>query len=594
MTKIKKLQHKRLNFPPQEIQQLREKLEAASTSSIHEVLATHQEWAFVRGDLYHWISVLNRFDDVMAEVCEKYTLAGLQKTDFDNDTQKTLVAILHFSRLLLENCINRNLYSSVDRLDGLLNTSDPDVLECTLRLLLRTSQRWSYQRDLKANQAMMSGRLTTLADPWHIKKGLVSSVEHGTEENTASHTNEFRLITVTEGLVSIHVPVRDLGVDTNAGVCEQVRQALDKLVAKHKVPSTHHYELRHRILVALAFATGNSELRYTLLRSRIYAAAVLSQLMNEQEFKNMFLSREPTFTADIIGVLQPEAHAPLSVQTAVFMALESLLKQRSEVSGAYVALNASANHGVLMFILRKAFTNIDAPPMYPYEFMSALYFFLTGMANNMNGGQLLVSAGVVPIFVSALKHTHAQQLRSTGRVAKLLDYLISSTNSTFSAFCGANGIATLVERMHAEVLRAVETSNADPDSTKDLASPVALPNFLDNPKQLYRRREILPAEQIYLLKELFKLLSHLVQQTSYQDRLRNLVETTLPATLCTALAHPAAFGGNIYGLAISISAMLVHNEPTSLPIIQEAHIPETMLEQLERHLPYNSDVIINI
>ncbi|KAJ2806658.1 E3 ubiquitin-protein ligase tom1, partial [Coemansia guatemalensis] len=678
---------------PQEIQQLREQLEAASVSDIHEVLATHQEWTFVRGDLYHWISVLNRFDDVMAEVCEKYTLTGLQKRDFDKDTQKTLVAILHFSRLLLENCINRNLYSSVDRLDGLLNTSDPDVLECTLRLLLRTSQRWSYQRDLKANQAMMSGRLTTLADPWHIKKDLVSSVEHGAEENIASHTNEFRLMsrhesteplkkhagvvryqffrtaedvqqlesasaithasapaaerpepsqqarsaaavstpeprrragntsgegggtsshrksarksqsqltpgrmssTVTEGLVSIHAPVHDLGIDASASICEQVRQALDKLVAKHKVPSAHHYELRHRILVALAFATGNSDLRYTLLRSRIYAAAVLSQLMNEQEFKNMFLSREPSFTADIIGVLQPEAHAPLSVQTAVFMALESLLKQRSEVSGAYVALNASANHGVLMFILRKAFTNIDAPPVYPYEFMSALYFFLTGMANNMNGGQLLVSAGVVPIFVSALKHTHAQQLRSTGRVAKLLDYLISSTNSTFSAFCGANGIATLVERMHAEVLRAVEISNADPDSTKDLSSPVTLPNFPDNPKQLYRRREILPAEQIYLLKELFKLLSHLVQQSSYQDRLRNLVETTLPATLRTVLAHPAAFGGNIYGLAISISAMLVHNEPTSLPIIQEAHIPETMLERLEQHLPYNSDVIINI
>ncbi|KAJ2082111.1 E3 ubiquitin-protein ligase tom1 [Coemansia sp. RSA 988] len=689
---------------PQEIQQLREQLEAAPVSGIHEVLATHQEWGFVRGDLYHWISVLNHFDDVMAEVCEKYSLTGLQKTDFDNDTQKTLVAILHFSRLLLENCINRNLYSSVDRLDGLLNTSDPDVLECTLRLLLRTSQRWSYQRDLKANQAMMSGRLTTLADPWHIKKDLVSSVEHGAEESIASHTNEFRLMArhesteplkkhagivryqffrtaedvqqlesesatthantstterpepnqqarpvaaestpeprrraghtsgegggassnsgadgggtsshrksarkshsqltpgrmssaVSEGLVSIHVPVHDLGIDASASISEQVRQALDKLVVKHKVPSIHHYELRHRILVALAFATGNSELRYMLLRSRVYAAAVLSQLMNEQEFKNMFLSREPSFTADIIGVLQPEAHAPLSVQTAVFMALESLLKQRSEVSGAYVALNASANHGVLMFILRKAFTNVDAPPVYPYEFMSALYFFLTGMANNMNGGQLLVSAGVVPIFVSALKHTHPQQLRSTGRVAKLLDYLISSTNSTFSAFCGANGIATLVERMHAEVLRAVETSNADPESTKDLTSPVTLPNFPDNPKQLYRRREILPAEQIYLLKELFKLLSHLAQQTSYQDRLRNLVETTLPATLRTVLAHPAAFGGNTYGLAISISAMLVHNEPTSLPIIQEARIPDTMLEELERHLPYNSDVIINI
>ncbi|KAJ2841851.1 E3 ubiquitin-protein ligase tom1, partial [Coemansia brasiliensis] len=47
-------------------------------------------------------------------------------------------------------------------------------------------------------------------------------------------------------------------------------------------------------------------------------------------------------------------------------------------------------------------------------------------------------------------------------------------------------------------------------------------------------------------------------------------------------------------MAISISSMMVHNEPTSLPIIQEARLPETLLENLERHIPYNSDVIMNI
>ncbi|KAJ2389828.1 E3 ubiquitin-protein ligase tom1, partial [Coemansia sp. RSA 2611] len=678
MTKIKKLHHKRLNFPPQDVQSLRERIEAAPTNGIHEVLEPYTEWPFVRGDMYHWIPILNRFDEIMADANEKYKLAELQEVDFDSDTQKTLVSILRFSRLLLENCINRNLYSSVDRLDSLLNTSDPEVLENTLRLLLRASQRWSYQRDLRANQAVMSSRLLTLADPWHTKKDIAPPASSDAGGNIATHTNEFRLLArnentellkahggviryqffrtaedveqlgeeagasgpesaepaaketalpdarkkagdssssshrrtpskkshqpdsgrslgaASEGLVSIHTPVSELGLDRSAGLHVQMRQAFAKLVAKYKVPRAHRYELRQRIYVALALFAGDSELRYTLLRSRIFSAAILSQLMNEREFKNAFLSREPNFTADIIGVLQPEVHAPLSVQTAVFLALDSLLKQRSEVSGAYVALNASANHGVLMFILRKAFTNVDGPPVFPYEFMSTLYFFLTGMANNMNGGQLLVSAGVVPVFVAALKHTHPQQLRSTGRVAKLLDYLISSTNSTFPAFCSANGIATLVERIHSEVQLAVAVSDANPEAAADLASPVALPPFSEYPVQLFRRREILPAEQIYLLKELFKLLTHLVQQPSYHDRLRNLVETTLPQTLCTVLNHPAAFGSNIYGMAISVSSMLVHNEPTSLPIIQEARLPETMLENLEKHIPYNSDVIMNI
>ncbi|KAJ1734065.1 E3 ubiquitin-protein ligase tom1 [Coemansia biformis] len=684
MTKIKKLHHKRLNFPPQEVQQLREQLEAVPAKDIYAVLDDHKEWAFVRGDMYHWIPVLNRFDEILMNVCQEYELAGLQKADFDSNTQRTLVGILHFSRLLLENCINRNLYSSVDRLDSLLNTSDPEVLEFTLRLLLRTSQRWSYQRDLKAHQAVMSSRLTTLADPWNAKKDMAPPPEQAPAEAVASHTNEFKLLardaatealmghggtvrfqffrtaedvrmleseqlaaaspdtrkkpsgagssssglggggssssgggvlrtppakksrahsqlscprpttTATEGLVSISAPVSSLGLDPTAGICGQMRQAMDRLVERYRVPPTHRYELRHRVFVALAFARGDCELRYRLLRSRIYAVAVLSQLMNEQEFKNMLQSREPNFTADIVGVLQPEVHAPLGLQTAVLLALESLLKQRGEVSGAYVALNASANHGVLMFTLRKAFTNAAGPPVYPYEFMSALYFFLTGMANNMNGGQLLVSAGVVPVFVSALRHTHPQQLRSSGRVAKLLDCLITSTPAAFPAFCSANGLAALVDRMRDEVQRAVAACSASPAGASDLSSPVTLPRFCEYPKQLYRRREILSAEQIFLLKELFKLLSRLLQQSTYQDRLRNLVETTLPETLRTVLSHPAAFGTNIYGLAISISAMLVHNEPTSLPIIQEARIPEAMLENLERHIPYNSDVIMYI
>ncbi|KAJ2828220.1 E3 ubiquitin-protein ligase tom1, partial [Coemansia sp. 'formosensis'] len=617
MTRIKKLPHKRLSFPPQEIQNLREKLETTSSANIHGVLQSFSDWPFVRGDMYHWIGVLNRFDDILANVCEEHGLSGFQTKAFDRDTQRMVVVILDFTRLLLENCINRNLYSSVERLDQLLNASDPEILEHTVRVVLRTAQRWSYQRDVKANLATFSARLTAISDPWNVKKHLPAAASAASDGDNSEagalvlHTNEFRMLasdehtellkkhadvvdyqffrtaeearlleedsgaaappatpsashaqrkaqsskrsavaaaTVSEGLVSINARIWDV-CDAAAvgGLHEQMQQAFDRLVLLHRVPAAHHYELRHRIYVALALGRGDQALRLRLLRARIYAAGVLSLMMGEQEFKNAFLSREPSYTADVIGVLQPEAHAPLSVQTAVFLVLEGLLKLRSELSGAYVALNASANHGVLMFVLRKAFaagSNDADPPAYPYEFTSALMSFLTAMVNSMNGGQLLVSAGVVPIFVAALRNSHPGHLRSAGRVAKLLDLLISSATPAFPAFCSANGITTLVKRIHSEVISAVAVSDANPEAAADLSSPVALPRFPDGARQAYRRREILSAEQIYLLKELFKFMSHLVQQTGYQDRLRNLVETTLPETLRTIVTHPAAFGAN--------------------------------------------------
>ncbi|KAJ1725144.1 E3 ubiquitin-protein ligase tom1 [Coemansia erecta] len=653
-----------LNFPPQEIQPLREQLETCPVGDIHRALEPLHEWPFVRGDIYHWITVLNRFDDIMAEVCENYQLTSLQMKTFDADTQKMLVAIVTFSRLLMENCINRNLYNSVERLDCLLNTSDPEVLECTLRLLLRAAQRWSYQRDLKTSLTTMSGRLLTITESWQLQgqkqdtaaaaattataTATVSSSIEGDDlvsaEGTASHTSEFRILArddidtslqtsasavrfsyfrtaeeaqqleadysrkssgssmpksgapvFKEGLITVDVSLASLGFSRGSSASpEKLRQIFDNLVAQYSIPETQHYKLRHRIQVAASFMSGDSSLRLSLLRSRIYAAAILSQLMSELEFKNGFLSREPNFTANIIGVMQPEVHAPLSVQTAVLLALEAILKQRSEVSGAYVALNASANHGVLMFILRKAFSGTGDQPVFPFEFMSALYGFLGAMSTNLNGGQLLVSAGVIPIFVSAIKQTKPRQLRSIGRIAKLLDGLITSTASAFPAFCSANGIAALVKRIHTEVEDGVALSDANPEAANDLSSPIRPPSLENITLQVYRRNEILPAEHIFLLKELFKLLSHLLQQPAYHDRLRNLVETNLPTTLRTVFTHPAAFGGNIYGSAISISAMLVHNEPTSLPIIQEARLPETLLGCLEKHLPYNGDVIMNL
>ncbi|KAJ1862686.1 E3 ubiquitin-protein ligase tom1, partial [Coemansia sp. RSA 486] len=355
---------------PQEIQSLREQLETTAVDNIPAVLEPYHEWPFVRGDMYHWINVLNRFDDIMAEICEKYNLVSFQQTDFDSNTQTLLVAMLNFSRLLMENCINRNLYNSVERLDCLLNTSDVEVLECNLRVLLRAAQRWSYQRDLKTSLTTMSSRLMTITESWHLQTDgasaattvstTVSTTAAETEAeaeaeadkpsatgSATSHANEFRVLVsdnidsiiqknasfirfsffrtsedarkleedaiaasepgsvaqagagssalaggarrsqskkaachFKEGLVVIDVALESL-IKKSDNIDEQMRQAFNALVSRYKVPTVHHYELRHRIQVAATFVVNDASLRFALLRSRIYAAAILSQLMSE-------------------------------------------------------------------------------------------------------------------------------------------------------------------------------------------------------------------------------------------------------------------------------------------------------------------------
>ena len=58
--------------------------------------------------------MLNKFDAILEEVVDSYELSKLQQNDFTPNTKETLLQVLRFLRLLLENCTQRKLFSSYD------------------------------------------------------------------------------------------------------------------------------------------------------------------------------------------------------------------------------------------------------------------------------------------------------------------------------------------------------------------------------------------------------------------------------------------------------------------------------------------------
>lgn len=85
---------------------------------------------------------------IVTGTCQK----ELDALGFDQDGDRALVeSILTFSRLLLENCGNRSLYNSSDRLGELLNTTDLSLLSHSLRLAVRLAQRYHAARQRGAN-----------------------------------------------------------------------------------------------------------------------------------------------------------------------------------------------------------------------------------------------------------------------------------------------------------------------------------------------------------------------------------------------------------------------------------------------------------
>ena len=93
----------------------------------------------------------------MAQESKAAIIQGTSQKELDNlgyghDGDKALIeSILTFSRLLLENCGNRSLYNSSDRLGELLYTTDLSLLSQALRLAVRLAQRYHASRQRGAN-----------------------------------------------------------------------------------------------------------------------------------------------------------------------------------------------------------------------------------------------------------------------------------------------------------------------------------------------------------------------------------------------------------------------------------------------------------
>lgn len=132
-------------------------------------------WPYPRGDLYHWIPLLDRFDHILELFNKEYglnlgpqtqrfgrrllekgdqeqskaspTAKELDEAGYSDDGDRELIEqVLVFTRILLERCGNRSLYASSGHINDLLHTTSLSLLQACLRLSLRLAQRYQVAR----------------------------------------------------------------------------------------------------------------------------------------------------------------------------------------------------------------------------------------------------------------------------------------------------------------------------------------------------------------------------------------------------------------------------------------------------------------
>ncbi|KAG0034694.1 hypothetical protein BGZ82_005652, partial [Podila clonocystis] len=637
--KIKKTPVKKLAVPPLPIRNLIQALKECPESEIATHIDATPEWIWPRGDLFHWVGVLNRFDDILDSLCKSHEMKTRPKP-FSPENQRLVYAILSFSRLLLESCTNRNLYASYEQLNDLLHSRDLDILEACLRLLLRPAQRHSAQRSARSIFTVSQERLLAIAHSWGSKDyglDLVQLAEGSTDIPERLSTLNFQFYrtislpklsdapsptpstsvsstsapvassstitspskrrpsrsgpssapgantessSATEGMVVIHASDPSL-------LGQSDDEILSRLIQDYQIPEEHQFQLLCRIRIATGIR--NPDRRRQLLTIRILAIAVMSHVLPEAVVLDKFFAFEPEIIQSLTDVIHPDHNMPFSLQTVALFALDGLAHLRGKQPDVLTAINASASHGVLLYALRKIVSGLDTDNvLYPQEFLDAMFAFLSFIISFQTGGNMVISAGLVPILLQLLTNKRVNQLKNITKTITVLDSLIYGFSTAFTSFCASNGINLLVARMkeevdysltivkEAEAQKMTEITEASKDGVKEEEmSPV-------------------PFERTALLKAMFKFVHHMMQSPGTQEGLRNLIDTSLPATLKVIMENPSALGTSVYAHAINTMTSFIHNEPTSLAILQEANIPQTLLSSLSKEIPASTDVVTSI
>ncbi|KAF9291581.1 hypothetical protein BGZ88_006823 [Linnemannia elongata] len=656
--KIKKAPVKKLAVPPLPIRNLIKTLKECPEAELAAHIEANPEWTWPRGDLFHWVGVLNRFDEILDTLCKTHDMKKPQPKELSPADRRLTLAILSFSRLLLESCTNRNLYASYEQLNDLLNTRDLDILESCLRLLLRPAQRHSAQRSARSIFTVSQDRLLALAHSWGSKEygldlqqladdkaeiperlrsvnfqffrtvapsknpitdspptssaaptGHTIAASSATTPSSASapptsasgkprrHSNSGTSSSHASAVVTTGTATPAFSSASEGLVVIQVSdpqqlgatdyEILNHLVQEYQVPEEHHFQLLSRIRIATGIR--DPKRRQQLLLIRILAVAVMSHVLSEAVIVEKFFAFEPEIIQSLTDLIHPDHKVPFPVQTVALFALDGLAHLRNRQPDVLTAINASASHGVLLYALRKIITGLDSENApYPQDFLDAMFALISYIISSQTGGNMVISAGLVPVLLQLLSNKHSSQLKNVTKSVTILDSLVYGFSTAFTSFCTSGGLNSLVARMKEEVDYSLKlVKDAEASQMTDVSSTDA-----GAPKE--EETSPIPFERTALSKAMFKFIIHMMQSPGTHEGLRNLIETTLPATLRDIMEHPSALGNSIYAHAINTMTSFIHNEPTSLSILQEAKIPQTLLASLSKDIPASNDVVMNL
>jgi E3 ubiquitin-protein ligase HUWE1 len=273
----------------------------------------------------------------------------------------------------------------------------------------------------------------------------------------------------------------------------------------------------------------------------------------------------------IADLLVPGRDVGDSVIAAAVFALDAMTRHRP--TDVLTTISAHVSHGIIMNLLRSVVDRLVAGTEVLHETVDSILGFVAYISGQTSHGNLLVAAGLVPVLLQMLDAKGFRRLQYISRACGLLDTAFIHPQA-LPAFAAADGMNVVVGKIKGEVQAIIDAPL--PEAT-ELESQDTIISF-----------------NTQTVKAMLRTIYRLLQTTGGTEGFRNVVDTDLPKSIKRIFLNMDKFGKRNFAVATNIMATIVHNEPTSLSILQEMQLPQTLYEVLEKNMPDTLEVIATL
>lgn len=467
-------------------------------------------------------------------------------------------------------------------------------------------QRWNGWGDVKVTYYPQStknehesfaepGHASLPATPTPLRRSSTMNTQHQTPRPRNNIDDSSPIGPRTPGLMDEPSSPGQKSFDVPQSVV--ISKSVHELIARSPsdLPPASKYEIFHRLRAAKAL-TGSRETRRQLLAVRLLAITNLAYIHAETNFVEKVLRQDIDETrrfqlvyqlAELIHpAVDGKVDVPLWIQAIALALLEAVSNFHARCQDVLSALNANVNHGILLYVIRKAVAGMtddndsenNDQVTETEEWRNNLFSLTLHLSMGTRVGVEMVSAGLMEILVEILKiRSHVAQ-RNHSMVLAFLDGLIWTYQNAFAAFFNANGLDAVAQLVVDTVGEAQALQKSGSGTTQEQQSSI-----VDYEIPYYQQQTLK-----WLLKFVHHIMSNSYSYSGNTDRLlRNLADKSdLLSSLRVIIEDKKSFGSVVWTSTVTILSDFINNDPTSFAAISESGMIQTFLEAITgRPLP---------